>query len=773
MNANKSGQLKTDLAWLSELLQKDAEQIDLPDSLRSENLLARIDKIAPAPMPQVVSLRRKGFAMQILPYAASFALIFFGWYHMQQNADNSLTQAVPMAPAAAAGGTLMSGKSDEEQPASSSAQRSLRTEDRMLESIPAESGSPERMGATAAQAGGDEQAAQDYDEVFASLETAYQNSQSAMNMRYSMLTGGAAKSQAQMADGAVLMNEATGMGGGAGVYQTNTQIEGVDEADIVKTDGTYIYQYRFNRNTGGAQIFIVTANGLKLLSTIDLPEYADAQMYVVEDSLVVVQSVSENAARLLAEQVDTPVSQYVNQTQPQADASSDVEVIIPDYQTDRDLYVPMTEVVVYDISSHQNPREAYRFAQDGYYVSSRLYNGMLYLVTNKQIYDPISPYLPARVLFPMVGEMKSARLLQPTDIVIAPYLQNPSYAMVTALDVDTHTAVTKAVLGMAEQIMMSTDSLFLTAGIAGGEGGWRSRDTGITRFSVKDGAIRYVSSGKVKGIIDGQFSLDEFDGNLRIATTGYDDNNKSSNNLYVLDAQMNRIGAIEGLAEGERIYSVRYRGETAYVVTFRQVDPLFVIDLSNPKQPVVKGELKIPGFSEYLHPIDSNTLIGLGMNTTVTKYGGVVEDGMKLSLFDVSDPAAPKEKASFLLGNMGSYSEAIGNHKAFLYYPQKNLIGFPAVVYTTTGATADDPWSGNREVSFSGYLIIRYSDEGFSVAGSIPSEQSQEGFYRSNYDNAIERGLYIGKTLYTVSAARLNAFSLDSFEKIGELVYPK
>jgi inhibitor of cysteine peptidase len=240
----------------------------------------------------------------------------------------------------------------------------------------------------------------------------------------------------------------------------------------------------------------------------------------------------------------------------------------------------------------------------------------------------------------------------------------------------------------------------------------------------------------------------------------------------VLDAQMKKIGALEDLAVGERIYSVRYRGKTAYVVTFRQVDPLFVIDLSDPKRPTVKGELKIPGFSEYLHPIDDNTLVGLGMNTTTTKYGGVVQDGMKLSLFDVSDPVAPRETASLLLGNMGSYSEAIDNHRAFLYYPQQRLIGLPAVIYTTSGATAGDPWSGERSVSFSGYLVIRVNKDGFEIAGTIPSEDEQQGFHRYDYNNAIERGLYIGKTLYTVSSARLRAFSLDTFAEIGELVYP-
>lgn len=763
-------QLETQLAWFSDLLKKDAQQIELPDSLLSEHLLSRIDQIAPPDAPRILQFDKRRFALRILPYAASFALVFFGWYHMMSDGGRSSMQAAPAAPAEGPAPTAMiqaergagQASTPDAAPMPSAAPAAAPTEEIIaLEASPAE----------------DQRAAGDYAEIYASLEKAWNNNTS----RAQLFGGGIMKAAPgaaafSMADGAAVMrNEATGMGG-SGVYQTNVQIEGVDEADIVKTDGTYIYQYRFNRSTGGAQIAIVAANGLKLLSSIELKEYTDAQLYVSGDTLAVVQSVPESAARLISRQVQQPVSRYVGEEGGSPSrASSEPEIIIPDYGAGADSYVAMTEAVVYDVSSHQNPKEIYRFAQDGNYVSSRLANGTLYLVTNKQVYAPaLTRALPARDLFPVVGEMQKAALLGPSDIVIAPYLESPSYAVVTAINLASRQAQTKAVLGMAEQIMMSADSLFLTASIADEQKGWRGgRDTGISRFSVKGGDMRYISSGRVDGAIDNQFSLDEYEGNLRIATTSVEDGGETVNNLFVLDGQLQQIGAVTGLAKGERIYSVRYRGKTAYVVTFRQVDPLFVIDLSNPQYPKVKGQLKIPGFSEYLHPIDDDTLIGLGMNTAVTKFGGVVQDGMKLSLFDVSDPTDPRETANYLLGNTGSTSEAIYNHKAFLYYPQQKLIGFPAVVYTASGVTAGDPWSGVRNVSFAGYLVFKVEDDGFAMAGSIPSEEaSADGLFRHDYNNAIERGLYIGKTLYTVSTGRLCAFSLDTFEKIGELAYP-
>ena len=187
----------------------------------------------------------------------------------------------------------------------------------------------------------------------------------------------------------------------------------------------------------------------------------------------------------------------------------------------------------------------------------------------------------------------------------------------------------------------------------------------------------------------------------------------------------------------------------------------------------MKGELKIPGFSEYLHPIDENTLVGLGMNTYVNLNGGVIEDGLKLSLFDVSDPTDPREKASYLIGNAGSSSEALNNHKAFMYYPEKKLIGFPAAIYTSYGATSARPWNGERKLSFSGYLVTEVSDNGFNVVGSIPEGGNEQisGFMRNDLDQAIDRGIYIGNTLYTFSQSKIMAFSIDDFTQIGEYRY--
>ncbi|MDF3004243.1 MAG: hypothetical protein K0S22_715 [Oscillospiraceae bacterium] len=750
--------------WLRALLLRDSERFQLPDSLKSENLLHKLEALdAPASEGTKVleikpEKRSKTIYFRYLSYAACLAIVVFGWYNARQSNMLSSAPQADLAPKAAAaenateqmsGPTLMAAESSMAQP------------------------EPEV----------EQPVAKSYSQVYDALKTIWNNDQSEQygygiandsNEERTMI----AVPESPVADAA----PKAGMGGGNGVYQTNVQVEGVDEADIVKTDGTYIYQYRFDSTTGGAQIAISTANGLKLLSTISLPEYADAELYLAGNRLVVVQSVQTEEAQTLVDPLDETLSTYLGDLA-KADGQSTVagdssDVIVPDYYNTpsrRAKFVVMTEAVIFDITNHKAPKEIGQFHQDGHYVSSRLSNDTLYLVTNKTVYgdilsaaDPICEYLP------VAGKGEKLGVLPADDIVIPPYLENLNYAVVTALNISTQTANTKAVLGMSDQIMMSQNNLYLTATVMNSDSrNWRDRFTGISRFSVANGGLKYLASGKVAGYIDNQFSLDEYGGNLRIATTSYNKDDKTSNNVYVLNGLLQPVGSVENLAEGERIYSVRYVGETAYVVTFRETDPLFVIDLKDPAKPVVKGQLKLPGFSEYLHPIDQNTLLGLGVNTVVTQHGGVIQDGLKLSLFDVSDPTSPKEKASFLLGNARSTTEALQNHKAIMYYPEQQLMGFPAIIYTAQGASADNPWSGSQQVSFAGYLVLKIKPDGFEIVGTLPNEDpgSSAGFMRSNLDDTISRGIYIGKTLYTVSPARIKAYSLDNFQRIGELKY--
>ncbi len=754
---------KDEQQWLRALLLRDSERFQLPDSLKSENLLHKLEALDASENEDAKVLeikpKKRGNTIyfRYLSYAACVAVVLFGWYNARQANTMSAVpgefapKAAQAESAEAPAGTLM-----------------IAADAAAMEAEPAV---PQPV-------------AESYSQVYDALTTVWNNQTARYgygvandNNSGRVVLREEAMLEMPLANAAPMAPVA---GGGSGVYRTNVQIEGVDESDIVKTDGTYIYQYRFDSTTGGAQIAISAVNGLQLLSTILLPEYADAQLYLAGNRLIVVQSVPEEEAQTLLKPIDRALTDYLGVRTVAGGQSAAVgdsaDMIVPEYYrgTGRARSVVMTEALTFDVSDHKMPKEIGHYRQDGHYISSRLTKDTLYLVTNKTVSgdvltgaDPVYSYLP------VVGTEEKIEVLPADDIIIPPYLENLNYAVVTALNISTNTADTKAVLGMADQIMMSQSNLYLTATVTStGNQNRYERSTGVTRFSVANGGLKYLASGKVAGYIDNQFSLDEHGGNLRIATTSYNNDSKTVNNLYVLDGQLQPVGSVENLAEGERIYSVRYVGDTAYVVTFRETDPLFVIDLSNPAKPLVKGQLKLPGFSEYLHPIDKNTLLGLGVNTVVTQYGGVVQDGLKLTLFDVSNPADPKEKASYLLGNMGSTTEALQNHKALMYYPEQRLIGFPATIYTTQGATPQNPWSGAQQVSFAGYLVIKIKADGFEIAGTLPNEDSgAAGFMRYELGNTIQRGIYVGKTLYTVSPARITAYSLDGFERIGELKY--
>ena len=263
--------------------------------------------------------------------------------------------------------------------------------------------------------------------------------------------------------------------------------------------------------------------------------------------------------------------------------------------------------------------------------------------------------------------------------------------------------------------------------------------------------------------------MDEHNGYFRVVTTEgnmWNDKNPSKNHLFILDEKMKVTGSVEGLAKGERIYSARFMGDKAYMVTFRETDPLFVIDVANPAAPKVLGELKIPGFSNYLHPLDENHLIGFGYETVAEKNSGggeplILTKGMKISLFDVTDFANPKEKDTEIIGGRGTYSPIQYDHKALFQHTERNLYGFPIMVYDETGK--------DRSIDYqsSGALVYEITPEkGIVLKGDL-LKAKKPGEQYSEWESEIQRMLYSKDVLYTVSMKKINNFSLDTFAPIG------
>ncbi|MFA5635635.1 MAG: beta-propeller domain-containing protein, partial [Anaerovoracaceae bacterium] len=336
---------------------------------------------------------------------------------------------------------------------------------------------------------------------------------------------------------------------------------------------------------------------------------------------------------------------------------------------------------------------------------------------------------------------------------------DPGYIILSAIDItDNSRTEVEAITAFGSTVYMNESALYLASTSYEGN----TDVTNITKFRIDGMNIGYAGSGKVKGHLLNQFSMDEFEGNLRVATTVWDE----GNNLFVLDGSLNIIGSVTGLAKGETIYSVRFMGDKGYVVTFRTMDPLFVFDLSNPTAPRVTGELKMPGFSNYLHPIGDDLILGIGMETrelierdstgkeTVV---GFRQGGLKISLFDVADMGKPKEVTNLVIGESGSYSEALYNHKAVMVDAASQQIVFDAFI------AKEKDWNNSNQ----GALVISYKGKDINRKGFLKYEEPE---VYGKYIPYGRRAAYIGDTLYYIQDGIINAFDYNSLEKTGTLV---
>ena len=304
--------------------------------------------------------------------------------------------------------------------------------------------------------------------------------------------------------------------------------------------------------------------------------------------------------------------------------------------------------------------------------------------------------------------------------------------------------------------------------------------TQVHKFAL-DGSFTYKGDASVPGRALNQFSMDESKGNFRIATTTgntWDSQNPSTNNIYVLDSGMKQIGKIEGIAPGESIYSVRFMGDRAYMVTFKKIDPFFVIDLSVPTDPKILGKLKIPGYSDYLHPYDETHVIGLGKDAIDAESESrdfAWYQGVKLSLFDVSDVEHPKEVAKYEIGDRGTDSYALRDHKAFLFSKSKNLLVIPitlAKVDTLKYPNGVPPSTYGDFVFQGAYVFGITPEDGFKLKGTI-SHSSSDNFAKSGYyyygNDNVQRSLYMDDYLYTVSDMYVKANSLDTLAPVSSV----
>ena len=525
---------------------------------------------------------------------------------------------------------------------------------------------------------------------------------------------------------------------------TNNQVDGVQEGDIIKNDGKYIFVKT------GERLKIIDSNPLnpKVVATVNVPENTSiSEIFIWDNKLVVIGQ--NNFYYIMKEYNETD-----------SDVKVEAAYIMPPRNYDN-----RTNVLVYNIENAEKPILEREFLFDGNYLSGREIDGRLYLVTTKYIsvyYDYTDIPLPyyTDVLKNETNEFSYK------DIRYFPNYIDSRYMYTAGIDLTDKLSVpdVEVYLGGSDTLYVSNDSLYAAVNDYSYDYTIKqdelyspeySTSTVIYKYGLEGGKINVLSQGKVPGTIINQFSMDEHEGMLRIATTsGEMWNETSKNNLYILDENLKLKGNLEGLAPGERIYSTRFAGDRVYMVTFKQVDPLFVIDASDPSNPKAEGMLKIPGYSTYLHLVDESHIIGFGYDTEVSEWGGTVTGGFKLSMFDVTNIKSPKETYTEVIGKQGTYSELLYNHKALMFSLNKGIMAFP-LSRTTDGWKTD----------FFGAYVYNVSSDTISFKTKISHIDTEA----ISYMDEIKRIIYIGDYLYTFSDKEMQIHSITTNKKVSEL----
>lgn len=588
-----------------------------------------------------------------------------------------------------------------------------------------------------------------------------------------------------------------GLTGGGDYSGTNVQVEGVDEADVVKTDGEYIYQ------VNGKRVIIARAypaGTMELSSVISFSDagFAPQELYVNGKYLAVI---GRSGAKVQAKKKNSVNS-------------------LPYPGIDIDT----VRAIVYDISDKKNVKQVRETELDGRYISSRMIGTRLYLMAKRDIGNII--FTPAWEQIYINGDYAAAlsegygrefiddniSIMEkpqyrdtaagggftgiPYDsIYYFPDSIQPEYLVIASFDIaqPDEKADISAYLGAGSDVYASPQNIYISFtdyesySIFRGKSvqlSPRNYNTIVYKFALEDGNVRYRNKGSVPGSILNQFSMDEDKGFFRIATTVGEtwgsEGSPSKNNVYVLDETMSIAGRVENIAPGEDIYSVRFTGDRGYVVTFRKMDPLFVLDLKDPIRPRILGSLKIPGYSDYLQPYDEDHILGFGKDTTEVK-GRTYYEGMKMAMFDITDVTKPVCKYTVVIGDRGTDSELLSNHKALLFSRSKGLMAFPVELYEAAdkdkpGAQPSDaPLSG--VFTFQGAYVYQVSPEtGFKLKGRITHLTEQDylkaGDYWRKSGRDIDRILYIGDMLYTLSQEEIRANGLNDLKKAGSLAIP-
>ena len=654
---------------------------------------------------------------------------------------------------------------------------------------------------------------------------------------------------------------AAGAGDSASSYsRTNIQVEGVDEADIVKNDGKYIYTLSGNK---AVIVLAYPAEQMKKLSEIKINNAQN--MFINGDRLIVFANdysyIAYSETRCLGIRCRGSSAQKAS-------------------------------VYIYDIKDREKPVLERNLSFEGNYVDARMIGEYVYLISSKYAYNENfaksqnSQESPLKIHsnndkkmnyskssndypVPMYEVNGIAKEVSIADVYYSPYVDNNYvFTSINAINLDNDELKSKVYLtGSTGEVYVSENNIYLTyqksvnwedyndrrikevylaiapeelkekiQEVIDSNAGYekqnkinnliysysmslsgkdkeefdsklqkslddfekkieKERDkTIVHKINIDKDKIEYKSGGEVPGHVLNQFSMDEYKGNLRVATTtGEVWSGSSLNHVYVLDKELKIIGKLEDLAHGEKIYSARFIGKRAYVVTFKKVDPLFVIDLSDAEAPKVLGYLKIPGYSDYLHPYDEAHIIGIGKEAADASSEEANSrnldfawyQGVKISLFDVSDVENPKEKGKLVIGDRGTDSPALTEHKALLFDKEKGILVLPIRLAEIDRSkySGEIPANAYGEVVWQGIYVLNLDLNGITERGRIShvenyslmkygaaKDEDVGAVRKDKYENAWEKislgnyGYGEWKTNATgYSGAIYNDYNIDSF----------
>lgn len=521
--------------------------------------------------------------------------------------------------------------------------------------------------------------------------------------------------------------------------ETNNQVSGVDELDTVKNDGQYIYTVT-NNTVAIVSAYPVTS--AQLVSRISLVNQTIDGIFIDRNTLTVVSEAPRNFY---------PQNFYCGGGFGGASYG-----LMPATRCCYSYQVQNTSISVYDISNRSAPTLRTDVTVNGTFVGARQISGFVYLVASTPAVYNVT--LPETVVNGQVVHLQATQVYH-SDVSDSAF----SYTTIVSLNDQQSSPspnVQTFMLGTSSTIYVSSTNIFLT------QPTWDSAgETVIHRISIDNSSINYVATGSVPGHVINQFSMDEYYGNLRVATAG-DGWSGAPTSVYVLSGSMKIVGALVDISHGETFHAARFMGDRAYLVTFKRRDPLFVLDMQDPANPTVMGKLNVTGVSDYLQPYDSGHLIGIGQSAQdVAWEDAAIFMGLKISLFDVSNPNKPSDLSDYTIGDQGTYSPALTDQKAILFDKGLNLLVLPIDVYGQAYAgTVPSGYSGVYQGAFVFQVTVQ---GGIIFRGSItqiPSETQNSYVSSALY---ITRSLYIGNTLYTISNAMIKMNSLSDLSDQG------